>query len=77
MSAKVENYCMGKRTRQISVDTNERACINCIWYERHYRLNRGNTYGYVPINSGYCLRLDKHRGPLRQPCKDFEKEELK
>ena len=45
MTAKVENYCAHKRTRQVSIETSERACINCIWFEQHYRPNRGKRMG--------------------------------
>ena len=74
MTAKVENYCAHKRTRQVSIETSERACINCIWFEQHYRPNRGNVWGYVPISKGTCLLTGKTRGALRQPCHRFEKE---
>ena len=73
MTAKVENLCMKKKSHTITVDTNERACINCIWYEQHYRMNRGNVVLYVPLSKGYCLLNDCDRGALRQPCGKFEK----
>ena len=72
MTAKVENYCMQKRTRSISVNSSERACINCIWYEQYYRQNRGNVRAYVPVCCGYCLLREQDKKPLTQPCKDFE-----
>ena len=75
MSAKVENLCMKKGSRRISVNISERACINCIWYEQYYRKGRGNVVTWVPISSGYCLLKDCERGALRQPCKEFETEE--
>ncbi len=74
MTAKVENYCAHKRTRQVSIETSERACINCIWFEQHYRPNRGNVWGFVPISKGTCLLTGKTRGALRQPCGQFETE---
>ena len=63
MTAKVENYCAQKFTKNVPVDTGEKVCLNCIWYEPYYR------------RSGYCILRDKQRGPLCQPCKDFEKED--
>lgn len=77
MKAKVENFCMRKRSKQISVDVSEHACINCIWYEQHYRQNRGNVSMWIPISTGHCLLKDCERGPLRQPCDKFEREEVK
>lgn len=44
MTAKVENYCAHKRTRQVSIETSERACVNCIWFERTTGPT-GETYG--------------------------------
>lgn len=72
MTAKVEGFCSNKRTKSISVDRNERACINCIWYEQHYRPGRGNVATFVPTSIGHCLLDDKTRGALRQPCKRYE-----
>jgi hypothetical protein len=74
MTAKVENLCATKKTRSISVDIGERACINCIWYEQHYRPGRGNVSALVPTSMGYCLLKDGARGALRQPCKSYETE---
>lgn len=77
MSAKVENYCIKKdvRARNITVDRGVRACINCIWYELYYRENRGNVSLWTPTCTGYCLRKERERGALRQPCKSFERKE--
>ena len=77
MIAKVENYCAQKQNtgKQIVVDAGEKVCLNCIWYEPYYRQNRGNIQMWVPTCSGYCILRDKQRGPLCQPCKDFEKED--
>ena len=77
MIAKVENYCAQKQNtgKQIVVDAGEKVCLNCIWYEPYYRRNRGNIQMWVPTCSGYCILRDKQRGPLCQPCKDFEKED--
>lgn len=73
MNGKVEAYCMRQAaTRNISVDRSVRACINCIWYEQHFRLNRGNIKAYVGTHKGHCILYDCDRGPLRQPCKKFE-----
>lgn len=74
MSAKVENLCMTKKTKSISVDSSERACVNCIWYEQHYRQNRGNISAWVPTSTGYCLLKDVMRGALRRPCENYESE---
>ncbi len=74
MTAKVENFCMTKRIKSISVDSSERACVNCIWYEQHYRKNRGNVSAWVPTSIGYCLLRDVMRGALRGPCGNFERE---
>lgn len=72
MTAKVESFCMRKQTKNISIDSGERACINCIWYEQHYRQNRGNVQLWIPTSTGYCLLKDKQRGALRQPCGKYE-----
>lgn len=74
MSAKVENFCMKKKEKSITVNASERACINCIWYEQYYRKNRGNVSMMVPTSSGYCLLNDCERGALRQPCGKYEAE---
>lgn len=72
MPAKVENLCKRKKTRNISVDSSERACVNRIWYEQHYRQNRGNVQLWVPISTGYCLLKDKPRRALMPPCRKYE-----
>lgn len=72
MTAKVENHCMQKLNRSISVNASERACINCIWYEQYYRKNRGNISAWVPTSTGHCLLHDQRRGAMRKPCKDYE-----
>lgn len=77
MTAKVENLCMKKRTHSVCVDSDERVCVNCIYYEQYFRQNRGNVYGWTPTSTGYCLLHDERRGALRQVCKDFEREERK
>ena len=77
MIDKVENYCAGKCIKTISVELTERACINCIWFEQHYRPNRSNIYGFVPISKGTCLLTGKTRGVLWHPCRHFEKNEEK
>ena len=74
MVAKVENYCIEKRTKSISVDKGVPACINCIWFEQHFRPNRGNIAAFVPLSTGYCLLRDKSRGTLEEPCKRYETE---
>lgn len=77
MTAKVENYLNKQRriTRSICIDRSERACVNCIWFEQHYRENRGNIRMYTPISSGYCLLHEQKKGAMTQPCKDFETKE--
>ena len=74
MTAKVEKLCMAKKDKNISVGENERACINCIWYEQYYRKNRGNVSSWVATSTGYCLLNDEKRGPMRQPCRSYERE---
>ena len=77
MTAKVENACATKRGESIYVNRTERACINCIWYERYFRPNHGNIRMWVGTSTGWCLKHDCERGALRQPCGDFEKKEDK
>ena len=74
MTAKVENHCLHKKTKLLTVEVEERACINCIWYEQYYRRNRGNVASWVPTCTGYCILKDKYRGPLHQPCREFERD---
>lgn len=74
MSMKVEIHCQNKRMKGIYVDESVRACINCIWYEQYFRKGRGNVVCWTPTGTGYCLLHDTQRGPLRQPCKEFETE---
>lgn len=65
-------------TRQITVRTKERVCINCKHYERYLREADvpGENYKKLLItNTGYCLLRDHQRGALCQPCKDFETKE--
>ncbi len=75
MTAKVENYCAKThfRSKMIVVEGGEKVCINCAWYQQHYRDNRGNLDQRIPINSGCCILLDRPRGPLCRPCRDFER----
>lgn len=72
MVAKVECFCAKKRSKSISVDSGERVCINCIWYQQYYREGRGNVKMWVPTSSGYCLLNDQLRGALEQPCEKYE-----
>lgn len=72
MMAKVESCCANKRCKVIHVDENVRACVNCIWYEAHYRENRGNVRSFAQLPTGFCLLHDRQRGALRQPCEDYE-----
>lgn len=71
-TARVENH--PRKVRLIYVDEETRACINCAWYEQYFRQNRGNVYNWIPVDTGHCILRDCQRGPLRQACKDFEKE---
>ena len=75
MTAKVENFYAQKFTKNIPVDTGEKVCLNCIWYEQYYRRNRGNVRAWVGTCYGYCPKQDKQKGALCKPCKDFEKED--
>lgn len=68
----IENLAMERGGRSIYVNRQERVCVNCQCYEQYFRKNRGNVYTWVPVNEGYCLLHECHRGPLRQTCKDFE-----
>lgn len=72
MTAKVENHCATLRTKSISVNRDERACVNCIWFEQYYREGRSNVRCYVPVCSGYCLLHEQSKRPMTQPCKQFE-----
>lgn len=71
---KVEHLALSRRNKSISVNSSERACINCIWYEQYYHESRTNVRCKVPTSSGYCILHEQFRGPLRQPCREFEKE---
>lgn len=73
-AAEIEQKCISKRDKGISVDDTVRACINCAWYEQYHRQNRGNVYGWVGIHIGYCLKHDREHNALHQACKDFEHE---
>lgn len=75
MTARVENVALRKRSTAIHVDGSARACVNCVWYEAHYRENRGNVKAFAQLPTGNCLLHDCQRGALRQPCKDFERKE--
>ncbi len=72
---KVEELCRQRKTRSVSVEASEWVCLNCAYYEQHYRQNRGNVYAWVPTSKGYCLLRECERGPLRQPCRGFAKNE--
>lgn len=76
MLTKVENYCAGKESKSISIDSGEHACINCIWYEQYYRENRGNVRMWVPTSTGNCLLKDEQRKALSYPCESYEGYEL-
>lgn len=70
-TANTENLCTKKRSKSIVVDSDVRACINCDYFEQHFRKNRGNIDGIVPITTGVCLLRDKQYIALRRPCKEF------
>lgn len=74
MVAKVENYCIKRNDKSIHVNSSERACLNCIWYEQYYRKNCGNIKMWVPTSTEYCLLKNCRRGALKQGCKNFETE---
>lgn len=61
-TAKVENRCIHKRSKVIHVDQGVRACVNCIWFEAHYRENRGNVKTFAQLPTGGCLLHDCQRG---------------
>ena len=71
-TAKVENLCMKMPSRSININGSERACVNCIWYEQYFRQSRSNIQSWVPVSKGFCLLHEQQRGPLRQPCRDYE-----
>jgi len=73
-TAKVENYLTAQRKtiHAIAVDSGAKACVNCIWYEKHYQENRGNISYMLIASTGYCLRRSQQCGALRKPCADFE-----
>lgn len=74
-TAKFENFVLNHRSgnQSVAVNSSERVCVNCIWYEQYFRQNRGNVYGWTPTSTGYCIFNECMRGPLRQPCKYFER----
>ena len=72
-SAKVENLRRPYKT--VAIDRSERVCANCVWYEQYYRESRTNIQCRVFTSTGYCLLHEQQRGPLRQPCRDYEKPE--
>lgn len=76
-NAKVENLAMRRPYKTITVNRDERACINCIWYEQYYRESRTNVVSKVKTSTGYCILHEQQRGALRQPCRDFEKPETR
>ena len=62
---KVENLCVKMPARSVSINSSERVCLNCIWYEQYFRQSRSTIQSWVPVSKGFC-------GPLRQPCRDYE-----
>lgn len=77
MTAKVENHCAAMRTKTVCIESNARACVNCIWYEQYFRQGRGSIRNWVPTSKGFCLLREEARGALRQPCRQFEPEQTK
>ena len=75
-AARVEDFCAHRSGRTIHVSASDRFCINCIWYEQYFHRNHGNVYCFVPTSRGRCLLHEQERGPMRQPCKKFEKKEV-
>ncbi len=71
-AAAFENLAAVKRCVNITVDRSERVCVNCVYYERYYRQNRGNIYGWTGTNKGYCIKHERGRGPLTRVCREFE-----
>ncbi len=71
-TAAYENLAMMKRARTIIVDCSERVCVNCEYYEQYHRQNRGNVYGWIGTDKGYCIRKERSKGPLARACREFE-----
>lgn len=63
-----------RKTRSVAIETSARACINCQYFDPHYRRARGNVSTWVVTDTGYCLLKECRRGALRQTCKDFLKQ---
>lgn len=74
LSARVENLAASRIARSISVDRSRRVCLNCAYYEQYYRRNRGNVAAWVPVDKGYCLKMEIDQDPLCKPCEKFETE---
>ncbi len=70
--AKVENYLECKKEKLVHIGGEVRGCINCIWFEQHYRRNRGNIYGFIPLVDGQCILTDEKHYVLDKPCKRYE-----
>ena len=72
-----EMTAMKRDCHTITVNSSEFACINCIHYEQYYRRNKGNVVLWIPTSTGYCELKECERGPLRQPCEEYESERRK
>ena len=67
----IESYAMGLKTYSINVNTSERVCVSCDWFEQYYRKNRGNVYAWVPTSIGYCLAKQTRKGAMCKGCSGY------
>lgn len=73
MSARVKNLSKPKKAKSISANnSSKRACVNCIWYDRYYRKNRGNVKMWIPTGTGCCLLKKRPRGAMKPACRKYE-----
>lgn len=63
---------MTQQYQSICVSKREYVCINCVYYRLYHCRGDGNVWSWQPTSHGCCILHDEQRGPLRQPCKDFE-----
>lgn len=75
MTAKVECAVVCHKMRSIVIDSSEKACVNCIWYEPFFMNNRGNIRALLQTSGGRCMKHWKERKALDKPCRGFEREE--
>lgn len=60
--------------KQITVSPGQRVCINCQYYAQCWRETRkpGEEWKtMIPVNFGWCTKLEEQRGPLYRPCKGY------